>query len=292
MTTCPDRRACLLGGILGLLSLSAVSAEQRRVIPPQATDPRLSADDAPHLVIDGGDGADAPLLVWLGGTNGTPERGPRGFYEAARREGYRLLAVSYLDTQAVAGVCVGATLRARPACAGQMRQHRVWGEPLTDLIADRPEDAIVPRLTALLRHLARTEPAGRWEQYLDGAEPRWPRVVLAGQSQGGGMSAYIAQTRRVAGVIVFSGGWDRRPGGDIADWYGRPSETPPQRWHATFHAQEPQAATLERTYQRLGVPPAQIHRLDEPVQGSMAHTEGIRNPAYRALWEEMLRATR
>jgi hypothetical protein len=54
-------------------------------------------------------------------------------------------------------------LRAQPACAGQMRQQRVWGEPQTSLIADRPEEAIVPRLTHLLQHLARTDPAGHWE---------------------------------------------------------------------------------------------------------------------------------
>jgi hypothetical protein len=42
--------------------------------------------------------------------------------------------------------------------------------------------------------------------------------VLAGQSQGGGMAAFIAQTQRVAGVIMFSGGWDRGPEGAIAPW--------------------------------------------------------------------------
>jgi dienelactone hydrolase len=69
-----------------------------------------------------------------------------------------------------------------------------------------PEEAIVPRLTRLLQHLARTDAAGRWDQYLNGDAPRWERLVLAGQSQGGGMAAFIAQTRRVAGVIMFSGG--------------------------------------------------------------------------------------
>lgn len=150
----------------------------------------------------------------------------------------------------------------------------------------------MPRLTRLLQHLARTDAAGRWDQYLNGDAPRWERLVLAGQSQGGGMAAFIAKTRRVAGVIMFSGGWDHRPGGDIAQWYSRASETPPQRWHCTFHVQEAQAATMERIYQRLGLTASQIHGLAQPVQGAQAHGEGIHNPAYRALWQQMLELQR
>ena len=44
-------------------------------------------------------------------------------------------------------------------------------------------------------------------QVLDGDEPRWARVVLAGQSQVGGMAACNASTRNVVGKVMFSGGW-------------------------------------------------------------------------------------
>ena len=69
----------------------------------------------------------------------------------------------------------------------------------------------MPRLTRLLHQLAEQDPAGQWAAYLDGDEPRWSRIVLAGQSQGGGMAAYLAKTRAVAGVMMFSGGWTRMP---------------------------------------------------------------------------------
>jgi pimeloyl-ACP methyl ester carboxylesterase len=269
-----------------------MAVEQRLLIAPHATDERLSDTDAAHLVIYEVGAEDAPLLVWLGGTGGKPVSGPRHFYETALQQGYRLVALSYVNTPAVSQVCVGATLRAQPNCAGRLRQHRAWGEPQTSLVADRPEDAIVPRLTRLLRHLARSDAAGRWDQYLDGDALRWERLVLAGQSQGGGMAAFIAQTRRVAGVIMFSGGWDHGPGGDIAQWYARGSETPPQRWHGTYHVQEVQAATMESIYQRLGLPASQIHGLALPVQGGQPHGEGIHNPVYRPLWQQMLQFQR
>ena len=285
-------RAGLLATLLLLLVLvplsAAWAAEQRLLIPPRLSDERLAESDPPHLVIYNSDKPASPLLLWLAGTGGAPATGPRLFYGAALQQGFRLIALSYRDTPAVSQVCTGPALRAQSDCAGRMRQQRVWGDPQSGLIADRPEDAIVPRFTRLLQHLARSDAAGAWTQYLDGDEPRWARVTLAGQSQGGGMAAYLAQTRQVAGVIMFSGGWDHRAGGDMADWYSRSSATPSQRWHATFHADEAQAATMERIYRRLGLPAAQIHTLSEPMLGRRPHTEGISNPAYQPLWERML----
>ena len=104
-------RRWLASGLLLVLSATALAAEQRLLIAPHATDARLSVADASHLVIYEVGADDAPLLVWLGGTGGKPE---------------------------VSQVCAGATLRAQPACARHLRQHRAWGEPQTSLVADRP----------------------------------------------------------------------------------------------------------------------------------------------------------
>jgi esterase/lipase len=78
-------------------------------------------------------------------------------------------------------------------------------------VTDRPGEAIVPHLTLLLQDLVRSADGDHWAQYLDGDEPCWTSVVLAGQSQGGSMAAFIAQTRNVAGVVTFSGGWTVGP---------------------------------------------------------------------------------
>ncbi|MBA4177996.1 MAG: hypothetical protein C0505_15780 [Leptothrix sp. (in: Bacteria)] len=282
----------MLAGVLLTLSAATLAAEQRLSIAPRLTDDRLPEADPPHIVIYDPVRVDAPLLVWLGGTGGKPDTGPRHFYETALQTGYRVLALSYVNTPAVSQVCMGATLRAQPGCAGLMRQQRAWGDVQTGLVADRPEDAIVSRLTRLLHYLAQADASGQWSQYIDGDGPRWARLTLAGQSQGGGMAAFIAQTRQVAGVIMFSGGWDHRAAGALADWYSRPSQTPATRWHGTYHANEVQAAALARVYQRLGLPAAQIHALSLPVEGRLAHGEGITNPAYKALWLDMLQPGR
>ncbi|MBL8279291.1 MAG: hypothetical protein JNL93_21550 [Pelomonas sp.] len=274
-----------------LLAGPGAHAQQRSLpVPPQATDARLGAGEPPHWVIYD-PAVDEPLVVWLPGTHGKPGDGSRPLLQAMREAGYRVIGLSYLNDQAVGQVCVGQRLRRQPRCAALMRQQRVWGDAPGAPIDDRPEDAIVPRLTALLRHLARQDPEGGWAGYLDGNEPRWGRIVLAGQSQGGGMAAFLAQTRVVAGVLSFSGGWDRAPDGGLAGWYRRPSVTPPERWQATYHAQEGAAALLAQSYQALRIPPAQVHALDLPVRpGHEAHGEGIGNPAYAPLWREMLAA--
>lgn len=286
------RQLLALALLLAQLVLPAVAAERRLLVPPTATDAELRSDEPPHLVrFEAAPQMQSPvpLLVWLPGTGGKPASGPAEFFDTAVQQGYRVLALSYLNTPAVGQVCVGRVLRAHLRCAEEMRQQRVWGDASTTLIEDRSADAIVPRLSRLLQYLAVQDAQSQWQQYLDEAQqPRWERIVLAGQSQGGGMAAFIAQTRRVAGVLVFSGGWDHGSDGDIARWYGREPLTPPQRWHASFHVDEGQAAAMARIYRRLGIPPAQIHALSLPTLRGNPHTDAIANPAYRPLWVQML----
>lgn len=281
------RRAGLAALMLAA-ALSARADEQRLLIAPHATDERLAASDAPHLVVYEPGVTAAPLLVWLPGTHGHPATGPKGFFDTVRQQGYRLLGLSYPTAIGVSQVCTVQRVRNLPRCAEAFRQQRVWGDQPTSLIEDRAEDAIVPRLIALLGYLAVNDPAGQWTQYLDGDQPRWGRLVLAGQSQGGGMAAFLAQSRRVAGVLMFSGGWDHGANGQIASWYSRASQTPPERWQVTFHVEEPNAPTMARIAQALGVPADHVHALDQAVAGRNPHTEGIGNLAYRPLWQAAL----
>ena len=275
-----------------LLSLAARAEQRSLPVAPLATDSRLAADQPPHWVVYD-PALPEPLLVWLPGTHGRPADGPKVLLRAMRDSGYRVIGLSYLNSDAVGQVCAGARLRGHRHCAAAMRQQRVWGDAPGAPIADRAEDAIVPRLTRLLKHLAEQDPAGQWASYLEGDEPCWSRIVLAGQSQGGGMAAFIAKTRAVAGVLDFSGGWDFEAKGELAAWYRRPSATPPERWHATYHVQEGAADLLAQSYRDLGIPPAQVHALDLPLRpGGQPHGEGIANPAYAPLWQQMLKAVR
>ena len=281
-----------MNGIIAALVFAALvgvdSADTVLSIQPSATDPAITANNDAHVVIYKRGAKAGNILLFLTGTGGEPP-GPVRFLNAAVERGYRVVSLSYVDTPAVAQVCVGEALRNHPACAKEFRERRVYGDGTLAPINDAPQDAIVNRFSKLLQYLATSDPQGSWNQYLNGAKPDWSRVAVAGQSQGGGMAAFIAQRETVARVVMFSGGWDHSSPTDIANWYFQKSVTPADRWFGTYNVAEPNARVIAQTYAALGIPADHTFALDLPVRpGMVAHVEGVANPAYEDIWEKML----
>ncbi|AUG26019.1 hypothetical protein C1W90_24220 [Burkholderia pseudomallei] len=262
---------------------------------PSATDSTISAGTQPHIVYSERASAPGPLLVFIPGTGGkTPKTAEteQAFIGTALAHGYRVIILSYIDTPAIAQVCTKRVLANDPACAEQVRQKRAFGDDTTARIDDAPQDAIVHRLNALIRYLAAHNAGDHWEQYLAGERLNWRAIVLSGQSQGGGMAAYIAKRIAIRGVIDFSGGWDMRSDNDIASWYSAPSATPPERWYGTYHADERFASAIAASYRAMNIPVSHQFSLSEPVRHpegkNPGHGEGASNPVYRGIWETML----
>jgi hypothetical protein len=256
-------------------------------VRPSATAPDIKAADAPHIVLFDQSNANGDLLLWLPGTSGRPHLTPQlSFPQFAAQQGYRVIMLSYITDQGVSNICVGKNLRGNRSCAEDFRRKRIFGGEGFSLIDDQPHDAIVYRLTRLLQQLKETRKDEHWEQYLnDDGSPRWERIAVAGQSQGGGHAAFIAKSKPVARVIMLSGGWDMSAPGQIADWYAKPSATPAERWYAAFHVEEPAARTMADISRALNVPAANVGVLDKPVRGAKAHGEGLSNPDYLPWWK-------
>lgn len=75
----------------------------------------------------------------------------------------------------------------------------------------------------------------KWTQFLTGTtghqSPKWPSIVVAGHSQGGGMAAFIAHEVRVKGVVSFSEPNDATPPGSQSSCTVNPSQTTtPATW--------------------------------------------------------------
>jgi hypothetical protein len=204
-------------GLLQAFLLPWAAAEPVELsVKPSQTDAAIVQGDDPHVVRYESTCKSANLLLFLPGTNGEPSAGPIEFYRTAVAQKYRLISLSYIDTPAVAQVCTAA--RGDPLCAEKFRQKRVFGEDITALISDTPADSIVNRLTKLLQYLAATDASGGWSQYLYNGRPQWERIAVAGQSQGGGMAAFIAKRS----AHLYGSPWDEtisidldrnRPGG-------------------------------------------------------------------------------
>jgi len=275
--------------LLCFVKINGVKAKEI-FIRPSETDRGITQANEPHLVAYNPRSAGDGLLVFLTGTGGKSEWMP--FFGMAAEEGYRVISLSYRNTPAVAQVCIGSGDR---LCAQNFRQKRIFGSNVSQVITDTPADSIVNRLTKLLRYLSATDEAGRWGEYLADGQPLWSRITVAGQSQGGGMAAFLAKKHTVARVIIFSGGWDNQgqPGpvqpGGIAAWYSMPSATPAAVWYGTYHVQEENAAVIEKTYGALSIPKDNVISFRRPVPpGGNPHGFGVYNPANAQEWRRLL----
>jgi len=262
-------------------------------IKPSDTDPAIKDIknvNNPHLIMYNSSMPQGKLFLFLPGTHGVPERGPKDLFNTAIKQGYRVINLSYIDNIGVSNICKGEVLANDPDCTEKFRNQRVFGTKRTSLISDEPQDAIVNRLAKLLTYLKDFDKKGNWGIYLknDGSI-NWTRITVSGQSQGGGMAAFIAKRCLVDKIITFSGGWDHSAKNKIANWYFQPSITPADRWFGTYHIQEPTAKIMEKTYKAMAIPENHIYRLNLEVRkGRRAHGEGIRNIAYKKMWIKIL----
>jgi hypothetical protein len=258
-------------------------------IKPSETDARITEADTPHLIAYDPTIKNNKLFLFMPGTNGIALRGPKNLFLTAINQGYKVINLSYINTPAVARICKGENLEEDSKCTDEFRTMRIFGTNNFPLITDKPYDAIENRLVKLLKYLSENDKEGNWSTYLDGEHPKWEEIAVAGQSQGGGMAAFIAKQYVVARVIDFSGGWDYSAKNQIAFWYSYKSATPLDRWYGTYHAQEPMASTIEETYIAMKIPESHIYAFNLSFpEGKKAHSNGVRNTNYMKEWIELL----
>lgn len=258
-------------------------------VEPSNTDSRIKNANTPHFIVYNPTIKQGKLLLFLPGTNGIALKGPKNLFYTAIQQGYAVINLSYINTPAIARICKDDNLVKNSNCGEEFRNRRVYGDTIFSLIDDEPHDAILNRFTKLLIYLSKNDEKGKWGHYLENGEPKWQEIVLAGQSQGGGMAAFIAKTHLVARVIDFSGGWDYSAKDKIAYWYSKSSVTPVDRWYGTYHVEEPAAPTIIKTYKAMNIPQKNVYAFDlEVPTGKRAHSNGIRNIGYTDKWISLL----
>jgi hypothetical protein len=169
--------------------------------------------------------APGPLLLFLPATRAVP-RDYRAFLTTAQSTGYHVLALDYWNL----GQSVAHTCGSDPHCYGNVQANRFDGSHATRYSSIQRSDSILARLTHALQLLAEKDPHGGWDSYLTGDRVNWNRLVLAGHSQGGGESAYIAHVHKVQGVLLFASPV-ASDGTVVASWLTRPGSTPSSRYY-------------------------------------------------------------
>ena len=182
-------------------------------------------------------------------------------------------------------------------CRGNMRLEAATGEDHSDETAIAKPDSIKGRALMLVKHLAKTNPGGKWEQFLnkDESDLDWGKVILTGASHGSTTASRLAKHTKVARVVAFCG-----PRDQYQSWQALPSITPQNRFFGFSHVEDMgwDEFHYQRSWELLGLhqfgpivnvdktkaPYGNTRRLitDFDVKGNTGHAHGSVTPGNRS----------
>lgn len=226
-------------------SASPVATHRGRIF--QFHIPGLEPGDPNAVNIARHAGPDAPLLLFLPATGAVPDD-YRGFLDAASDAGYSVLGLDYWNI----GRSLTRTCGADASCYDKFQQNRFNGSDPSRFSRVDAQNSVLHRLRAALGYLAEHDRHGDWGRFQDGRHIEWSRIVLAGHSQGGGESAYIAHHYRVQGVLMFASPVETFE--DVsAQWMERPGKTPVSRMYGLDDVDDMYYARIVASWAKLGM---------------------------------------
>ena len=246
------------------------------------------------------------LVIFLPGTGGHG-RGANGgqFNDLVPAEGFHLISLAYPSNISINHVG-GGLKGSDPDAFLKARENILYGKAPFGKLAVTEPNSICNRLQKLLRFLAKNYPQEHWDQYLESNHAlAWSKLILSGQSQGGGHAALLGMQHRVARVLCFGAPKDHveeKP----AQWYAATSATPLDHFFCFNHSLDDHngatyAQQLEN-YRALKLAPrypvVNVDEASAPYQHSRLlttqrpagspHTAVISDAAYRVVWKYML----
>lgn len=218
---------------------------------PQSTEPELTGWLDPHIAAAPRQSATPPhLWIFLGGSYGKPQR-QVSIIEHIASIGHWAINLRYPNDWTIGGLSRrGARLHAHEA----LRLQILDGRSRSGLLHLPPQDCIFNRLQKLLIWLACRHPEQGWPAFLDGDEPRWDRIAVAGHSQGGGHAAIMGKQLPLERVVMLSAPADCVDGGEEpAPWLSRSGATPPENYFGFSHLRDPAIGRILAAWEALGL---------------------------------------
>jgi len=215
-------------------------------LAPNIVDPNVTDTAAYFAVVDKSVAAVNKLFLFLPGTGAQAL-----LYEDVAREaahlGYHVLNLNYINTDAVASLCV---TNSDPNSYENVRLEVLDGIDRTSLIDVNPANSIQNRLIKTLQYLDAQNPGQGWGQYLQGSSPLWQKMVVAGHSQGGAQAAIIGKQHQVDRVVMFAPGNDYSATiNNLAPWISKAGATSAGRYYGFKNINDTATGTLQQTYQ-------------------------------------------
>lgn len=227
-------------------------------ILPQTTDSHISDWLAPHQVaLPSPQDCRNQLFLFLSGSFGNPNN-QKLLLKEALNLGYHTINLSYPNSWTVGGLCRHSS---DVNCHEKVRLSILDGVSRTDQIKVSQSDSIHNRLVKLLQYLQQQHPHENWDNYLNGDQPCWSKIVVTGHSQGGGHAAIIAQQHLVARCIMLGSPADfstllQAP----APWLSATQATPVERYYGFAHTKDQGIERILLAWQLLG-----LSSLGQPV---------------------------
>lgn len=205
-------------------------------LPPSVTDPEIRSGDPDHRHLAAAGSATGRLFLFLPGATAQPSDYVDVLRNAAAG-GDDALGLSYVNDARIFVVCGSDP---DPDCQESFRIEVLFGESRSPHVDVGPADSISNRLVKVLQHLG-------WTNYLDGDEPRWSSIAVAGHSQGSGHAAMIGRFFETERVIMVAGA-------EPAPWTLEPRMTPPARSWGFGHVDDQLSRAFRRAWDNLGIP--------------------------------------
>lgn len=201
-------------------------------IAPSVANPAVTTFNSDNYIyLDTRVAAKNKLLVFLPGTASSPV-----FYTTILKKaaslGYHTIGLMYANNNDIYIYSTGSTDNTRYRLC---RMEAFDGIDATPGVSINNDNCVKTRLIKLLQYLQSQHPTQNWQQFLSGTDVSWSKCVVAGHSQGGGLSLFIAKQVVVDRAISFSSlDWNAALSTN-ADWITMPGATSVTKLYSFNH---------------------------------------------------------
>jgi hypothetical protein len=237
LTDCRTAVVCWVAA-LEFCSGAAVGAAQQRVFfAPSATDPAISQFNNTHYaVVDPAISTRGRLVLFLPGTAAAPAL-YRDFPQNAAGLGFHALGLMYPNGDAINVLCY-SNAPLDPDAAGNARLEVVDGTDRVSFVSVDRTNCIENRLIKALQYLQANYPARGWGQFYNSNGVLWTNLIVCGHSQGAGMAAVLAKSRRVDRCVMFTDMDWWVAGNRPYNWMSTIPQTSVERWFLLAHERD------------------------------------------------------
>lgn len=214
------------------------AAQKIKVIPvdPMATGDGIKMIHGTHIALYNPLKPDKHKLVFMITGTGTTAYGAIKMDSCFAEMGYHVITLDY-PNNINSIICKNSS---DSTSFDHFREEIVTGHAVSVNTDVDSLNSIMHRFKQLLQYLAANDAEGKWSEYMEGGDPAWGRIILAGHSQGSGNAGFLGKLVPVDRVLLFAGPQDylakfNKPAG----WLSAKGKTPPSRYFSFLNQQDP-----------------------------------------------------